>query len=84
MPGMGAGQTWDVSWFLSGWMTWGRQYSLLVKWACRRKQQCSVLSDSFATPWTSPPPPGSSVHGISQVRILEWVSWAGRFFTTDS
>ena len=25
----------------------------------------------FATPWTSPP--GSSVHGILQARILEWV-----------
>ena len=24
----------------------------------------------FVTPWT---PPGSSVHGISQARILEWV-----------
>ena len=26
----------------------------------------------FATPWTSPP--DSSVHGISQTRILEWVA----------
>ena len=34
--------------------------------------------DSFVTPWTSPP--GSSVHGISQVRILEWfaVSFSSR------
>ena len=54
---------------------------------------CSVISDS-ATSWTSPP--GFSVHGIFQVRILEWVAifyskWspqprcpalADRFFTT--
>ena len=33
---------------------------------------CSVVSDSFVTPWTVSPP-GSSVHGISQARILEWV-----------
>ena len=26
----------------------------------------------FATPWTSPP--GSSIHGIFQARVLEWVS----------
>ena len=26
----------------------------------------------FATPWTSPP--GSSDHGILQVRVLEWVA----------
>ena len=28
-------------------------------------------SDSFATLWTQP---GSSVHGVSQARILEWVA----------
>jgi len=32
---------------------------------------CSVMSDSFATQWTLP---GSSVHGILQARILEWVA----------
>ena len=30
----------------------------------------SVVSDSFVTQWTVP---GSSVNGISQARILEWV-----------
>jgi len=30
-------------------------------------------SDSFSTPWTVDPP-GSSVHGILQARILEWVA----------
>ena len=33
---------------------------------------CSVVSDSFATPWAVPP--GSSVHGIFQARILEWAA----------
>ena len=28
----------------------------------------------FATPWTDCSPPGSSVHGILQARILEWVA----------
>ena len=28
----------------------------------------------FATPWTVCSPPGSSVHGILQARILEWVA----------
>ena len=32
-----------------------------------------VVSDSLATPWTVSPP-GSSVHGILQARILEWVA----------
>ena len=28
----------------------------------------------FATPWTVCSPPGSSVHGILQARILEWIA----------
>jgi len=31
------------------------------------------MSNSLATPWIVAPP-GSSVHGISQTRILEWVA----------
>ena len=31
------------------------------------------MSNSFASPWTSPPPSLSSVNEISQARILEWV-----------
>ena len=31
------------------------------------------MSDSFVPPWTVAPP-GSSVHGISQATILEWVA----------
>ena len=34
---------------------------------------CSVMSDSFVTPVDSSPP-GFSVHGILQARILEWVA----------
>ena len=33
----------------------------------------SVVSNSFVTPWTIAPP-GSSVHVISQARLLEWVA----------
>ena len=38
----------------------------------------------FATPWTVAPP-GSPVHGISQIRILEWVatSFFQRIFPTQ-
>ena len=32
-----------------------------------------VVSDSFVTPCRDSPP-GSSVHGIAQVRVLEWVA----------
>ena len=38
------------------------------KWKCS-----SVISDS-ATPWTVWSPSGSSVHGVLQVRILEWAA----------
>ena len=34
---------------------------------------CYVVSDSFATP-VDCSPPGSSVHGILQARILKWVA----------
>ena len=36
-----------------------------------RTHMCWVMPDS-ATPWTVAPP-GSSVHGILQIRILEWL-----------
>ena len=38
-----------------------------------RESACSVVSDS-ATTWTIYSPPGSSIHGILQARILEWVA----------
>ena len=44
--------------------------SLLMRFCCCFS--CWVLSDSVMTPWTGPP--GSSVHGISQARMLEWVA----------
>ena len=34
----------------------------------------SIISNSFVTPWTIHSPPGSSVQGIFQARILEWVA----------
>ena len=55
----------------------GVQQSYSVIWVYMSESvSYSVMSDSlqphglFATPWS---PPGSSVHGILQVRILEWV-----------
>ena len=43
---------------------------------CAYMLSLSVMSDSFVTPWTDPMDcsPDSSVHGISQSRILEWVA----------
>ena len=40
-----------------------------VKWSV----SYSVESDSLRPPWTDCGLPSSSVHGISQARILEWV-----------
>ena len=40
------------------------------KWKCY-SLDCVWL---FATPWTTRSPPGSSVYGILQARILEWVA----------
>ena len=42
---------------------------------CERKWKwsCSVMSDSFCDP-VDCSPPGSSIHGILQARILEWVA----------
>ena len=48
-----------------------------VHYLKRKKERKKVKSLShvhlFATPWTCSPP-GSSVHGIFQARILEWVA----------
>ena len=46
------------------WMTFS-----LVKWS----DSHSVVSDPV-TPWALYSPPGSSVHGILQARVLEWVA----------
>ena len=37
-------------------------------------ESCSVMSNSFATTWTVCSLSGSSVHGIFQARILEWIA----------
>ena len=38
------------------------------------KWSCSVMSNSLVTPWTVCSLPGSTIHGIFQARILEWVA----------
>ena len=46
----------------------------------------SVMSKSYVTPWTEWSPPGSSVHGVLQARILEWAAISfsrGSFWTWD-
>ena len=43
--------------------------SSLGKCVCARAQSCLTLCDPMDCS-----PPGSSVHGISQARILEWVA----------
>ena len=40
----------------------------------RKKVKVKSLSHVFATPWTVCSLPGSSIHGIFQARVLEWVS----------
>ena len=76
----------------------GRHCVVVTQWIQSQKQVIGyfLLCCLFAK--SCPPlcdlmdcsPPGSSVHGISQTRILEWVvisfsrrSSAGRFFTTE-
>ena len=45
-------------------------------WAIYLRGKVKLLSRVrlFATPWMDGSPPGSSVHGILQARILEWVA----------
>ena len=53
-------------WFISYHLSWRNLLLLLFS--------CSVISNSFATLRTvAHSPSGSSVHGISRARILEWV-----------
>ena len=40
----------------------------------RWKWQCQSLHHVIVTPWAEGSLPGSSIHGILQARILEWVS----------
>ena len=55
----------SVLWFRQG--SWN-----LTLW--RLPAQSLSHVQPFVTPWTVAFPPGSSVHGIFQVRILKWVS----------
>ena len=62
----------SLRWLCVGSLPWTGVQSLSPPpWLC----MLSVQAQSFrlcATSWTSPP--GSSVHGILQTRILEWVA----------
>ena len=65
-------------WATSLWLTMSPQimttqgkdqvYIMLLPLSCFSRAQL------FVTPWTIYSPPGSSVHGILQARILEWVA----------
>ena len=67
---------------LADYSSWGLQESdaaqrLALRWNCHGASggvscTCSVASDSLQPMDCSPP--GSSVHGILQARILEWVA----------
>ena len=50
------------------WRTFVLVRNIIVSIQCFHLFSCSVMSDSFVTPWNLP---GSSVHGIFQARILE-------------
>ena len=54
------------------WILMSSVISELMEFSVRRLS-CSVMSNSV-TSWTVALPPGSSVHGISQARILRWVA----------
>ena len=53
-------------------------FLFILKYACMRTQLCPALCDLMDCN-----PPGSSVHGISQTRILEWVAIFSSFFLTQ-
>ena len=52
---------------------WGDQPCLLSK-LLLSKYQSFICVQLFTTPWTTYSLPNSSVHGILQARILEWVA----------
>ena len=54
---------------------WQIKYAHILLWSCKVKVKVKSLSHVllFATPWTCSPP-GSSVHGIFQAKILGWVA----------
>ena len=51
------------------WMLWGSTGLDSAACVCTGAQSCPTLCDPMDCS-----PPGSSVHGISQARILEWVA----------
>ena len=59
--------SWDVFYFSCSQISYSKIHCFLKYW--KWKWSCSVMSDSLDCSL-----PGSSVHGIFQARILEWVS----------
>ena len=66
------GKSWpsEQTWGLLKGLAWVRIRNQVH--ACVLSRFSRVLL--FATPWTAAPFPGSSVHGLLQARILEWVA----------
>ena len=55
------------------WYITNKSTVLYIACVCACVCVCPVMSDSLR-PWTVCSPPSSSVHGIFQARILEWVT----------
>ena len=58
------------------WCFWGPVFSFYTR-TCQWKSMCAVLSHFSSVRLSGPKacsPPGFSVHGILQARILEWVA----------
>ena len=65
----------QITWPLSSVLRWENQ-RLLAQHHKTNQYKCVLVTQSCPTlgdPWTVSPP-GSSVHGILQARILEWVT----------
>ena len=66
-------QWWHIFWIIFSHISYAQFIKYLLGSYCgQRIAMCSVVSN-FAAPQTVAPP-GFSVHGIFQARILEWVA----------
>ena len=68
--GVGGRRGWERGGEVEGWGDRAKWYLSLFLWVTVHAQSLSHVP-LFVTPWTVAPP-GSSVHGIAQARILEW------------
>ena len=55
-----------IGWFIGKVLNW-----IYIQCVCMHAQSCLTLCDPMDSS-----PPGSSVHGIVQARILEWVAFS--------